>query len=557
VQALALARSDRLAPLDRAALQAASVLGQRFSMAALRHLLQRPDYRCATLVERDLVREGDESCLFSHALIREGVLASLLPSTRRSLHARAAEWFESLDPRLHAVHLEAAGDPGAARAWLDAASVEARAYRSARALEHIERGLAVCEQDEDRFALHYLQGELLLLVGPLTTAIEALRAAHQAAPDDIARCRALTSMAVGLRQVSEFESAHSALDAAEPIARTHGLYQELAKISITRGNLAFRLGHIDDCLPHQQRALDYARRAGSDELRIHALGGMGDAYYAMGLMQSAHDHLSRCVSEARQFGFGRIESAHRIMGTQYWQLEFDAAEGEALDALATATRVGSLVGELQACLIVAQVATARMALDRAAEYAARAVQLAEQLGAERSRARCLHYRARVHVAADEKGRALPLLAEALDLARRTGPGYCGPAIIGTLLLATDDPDQLRALLAEGEALLDRGAVAHNAQEFHTDAAELALRRGGWGEAERHAARLESRFRAEPTALIEFMVERARALAALGRDPGDAAALDRIRRLCDQARQTGFRLPLGPMERALAQPPRDD
>ncbi len=50
-----LARLDRLPPPDKAALQAASVLGQRFELAALRHLLQDADYDCATLLARDLV----------------------------------------------------------------------------------------------------------------------------------------------------------------------------------------------------------------------------------------------------------------------------------------------------------------------------------------------------------------------------------------------------------------------------------------------------------------------------------------------------------------------
>ena len=44
IQSLVQARLDRLDPLDRAALQAASVLGQRFQCDPLRYLLQRPDY---------------------------------------------------------------------------------------------------------------------------------------------------------------------------------------------------------------------------------------------------------------------------------------------------------------------------------------------------------------------------------------------------------------------------------------------------------------------------------------------------------------------------------
>ena len=46
IQALVHARMDRLASDDKAALQAAAVLGQRFSVDALRHLLDDPAYDC-------------------------------------------------------------------------------------------------------------------------------------------------------------------------------------------------------------------------------------------------------------------------------------------------------------------------------------------------------------------------------------------------------------------------------------------------------------------------------------------------------------------------------
>ena len=60
IQSLVLSRMDRLAPADKRALQVASVIGQRFSLDALCHLLDNADYACQGLIEHYLVRpEGD------------------------------------------------------------------------------------------------------------------------------------------------------------------------------------------------------------------------------------------------------------------------------------------------------------------------------------------------------------------------------------------------------------------------------------------------------------------------------------------------------------------
>src|SRR5207302_8477454 len=62
IQSVVLARLDRLSPRDKSALQAASVIGQRFSVDLLRHLIGDPDYVAAAAIERDRVRvEGARS----------------------------------------------------------------------------------------------------------------------------------------------------------------------------------------------------------------------------------------------------------------------------------------------------------------------------------------------------------------------------------------------------------------------------------------------------------------------------------------------------------------
>ena len=93
IQSLVLARMDSLPKAEKMALQAASVIGQRFDLQCLQTLLDSPDYDCERLIDELLVRPEGEHLLFSHALIQEGVYSSLLQERRTNLHRKAAEWF--------------------------------------------------------------------------------------------------------------------------------------------------------------------------------------------------------------------------------------------------------------------------------------------------------------------------------------------------------------------------------------------------------------------------------------------------------------------------------
>jgi hypothetical protein len=83
IQSIVPARLDQLPETDKAALQCAAILGQRFSLEALRYLIEQPDCACEAPTAHYLVRpESGE--LIAHALIHEGIYGLLLHSRRRS-----------------------------------------------------------------------------------------------------------------------------------------------------------------------------------------------------------------------------------------------------------------------------------------------------------------------------------------------------------------------------------------------------------------------------------------------------------------------------------------
>ena len=98
MQGVLTARVDRLAPKDRALLQAASVIGRQFDPQLLARAVGETDIddRLAAMQALDLVHPESKSgdYAFKHALVRDALYQSLLTEPRKSLHLKIAEEIE-------------------------------------------------------------------------------------------------------------------------------------------------------------------------------------------------------------------------------------------------------------------------------------------------------------------------------------------------------------------------------------------------------------------------------------------------------------------------------
>ena len=142
VRAVLAARIDMLPTKEKAALQAAAVIGRTFWSGPVYELLGglEPDLRL--LEDRDFVRsragsslEGEVEYAFKHALTREVAYASLTKARRARLHAGFARWVERLGggrdehaPILAHHYAEAVRPEDADLAWAGA-DAEAAALR--------------------------------------------------------------------------------------------------------------------------------------------------------------------------------------------------------------------------------------------------------------------------------------------------------------------------------------------------------------------------------------------------------------------------------------------
>jgi len=553
VQSLVLARLDRLDPVDRQAVQAAAVLGQRFSLAGLRALVADPDYACTALAEQALVRPEGEGWLFAHALIHEAVYASVLKSKRQALHRLAAAWYAADHATLVAEHLDAAGDAAAADAYLEAARGEAGQYRYERALGLAERGLTLADRRRLQHGLACLRGNILRELGRTVDSVAAFRQAIAFADGAHERCDALIGVAAGLRVLDRYDEALPALAEAEAAAVELDDAEALAEIHFVRGNIHFPRGEVDACRRAHEQALAHARDAGSALAEARALGGLGDAYYQEGRMRSARDHFDRCIALAREHGFVRIELANLPMLAV---LDIYLADPEAVTrhchaALDLAARIGDLRGEMLTRDILSAFQHMRGAWVLSRVEAERSLELARRLGAQRFEAEAL---AQIGLAAHGLGdteEAARLLDAAWALTRVTGPQYIGPTVLGFIAQTTHDPDRRRWALAEGEALLAAGCVSHAHLYFYDAAIAASLGTDEWEAAERYADALSAYVRDEPLPWTDFASACGRLLARVGRGERDDSLLAHLQALRAMAVAAQWTVKLPDLDAALA------
>jgi class 3 adenylate cyclase/tetratricopeptide (TPR) repeat protein len=551
IQSLILARCDLLAVEDRAALQAASVLGQRFTLPALRHLLDHLDYRCDRLLARHLVRPDDEGFMFDHALIRECVYESMLRPHRQRLHRRAAEWFGTSDLVLHAEHLDCADDPDAARALTAAARAEFASYRGERALELAQRALARATAPEERAEIACLTGEILQELGRADAAIHAYEGALDASADEVSRCRARIGLAAAMRLADRLDDAYAQLDLAERAAEQHGLVEELSRLHFLRGNLHFPLGRIDLCRREHDLALSAAEASGRPELLVNALGGVGDAAFAQGRFLTALDSYRRCVELARERGLGRVEVANHVMIATCLQLIGPGGLAEAEAALAAAARVGHRRAEILALHAIAYDHFWSLRCDFGQAPLRRAVELCDRFGLSRFRAQSLAYLGLAEHLAGNVVEAERLLETAVDDSRRHSTRYFHLSVIGTYLQVVRDPGRRRELLAEGDRLSSGPTLAHDLMHYYRGAIDAALASDDWSRASRYADRLEEVFAAEPVPRIDACVRRGRALASWGKGERDAERRRELELVRDEIVRMDLGLYRASVEQALA------
>ncbi|MFO1161004.1 MAG: adenylate/guanylate cyclase domain-containing protein [Reyranellaceae bacterium] len=542
IRGLVQARLDRLGRADRAALQAASVYGQRVPRAALRALAGSESYDPRPLIEAGLLIDDGGMLVFAHALIQEGTYASLLRETARTLHRRAADWLGENEPDLRAQHLDRAGDPAAADAYRVTAEALRRSGRVSVALERAERGLQLAVTPVQLVALSLLAGHLRLDLGAPREARDRFAAALAKATDAAERGEAEFGMAAVLRITDDLAGAEQALERAQAAAGQAELTALASRCHHMRGNLLFPRGRVDECMAEHRTALALAERAQSPELVARALGGLADAFYAQGRMRSAGTALARCIEAARVAGAGAVEIANRPMAAiaEAHLLDLVAVRKSAETALMLARQAQNIRAELIALhgLIIAAVEADEP--EAGGAHVVRADQIVAELQAWRFVSENTIFGAQLEAASGDRRRAAETARGAVEHMRRYALDYMGAAILGIGASLSDDPAERDAWLVEGEGLLAVQTLGHNHLFYRAYAIEACLAAGRPDEARHHADAL-ARFTApEPMPYTDLIAQRAQLLADVLEGRLTAEGRATLSELAARAERTGYR-----------------
>jgi len=517
IQGIVQSRLDSLDRSSRTAIQAASVLGQRFSPEVLNFLLGEGHQDVSTLIRSALIREAGADLMFAHALIRDGSYATLVKSERARLHRQAAKWFEDRDTTLRAQHLDRAGATNAAQAYLEAAEKLIQAFQFDDASPLIERALELPSPGGVRFDLLCARGETHRLQGLSDDALREFKEAAGLADTDAQISRAHTGLAQAARQASLYSEALESLDTAEAAAERCGSDRDIAQINYVRGNVYFPLGQVEKALESNEKALILARKLESARLEVGALSGFGDANFMNATMQTATEFYTQAVERAREKGLVRDLAANLHNLSVARSYTGDVAQGklDAQEAIEVSQKYFAFVPECvaQTCLGVAH--TFLGELDQATETFSLSAEIANRVGAKRLEAQALEHLARTQVYAGQPDQARDTGERAVDIALEHGRNFVGPKALSALAMAETDPNTQDRHLKLGAEIIAEGCVGHSHLHFYADASAVMLAQQRWDEATEYANALAKFTADEPLPMVDLSIKQALTLAECG------------------------------------------
>jgi predicted ATPase/class 3 adenylate cyclase len=485
IQALLLARLDRLPPDVRRLAQEAAVIGARFDAGLLGATTTEPakvEAGLELLCDAEIVEEvagahpiSLQSYRFTQTMLQDVIYQNLLLQRRIEMHGRigaALERFHGQDPnRLEELvllghHFSLSAHKPKGSHYLRVAGDRASAiYANDDAIRLYQQALAVLltagEQGPERLVLCERIADLCGVAGRRSTAEEHYRTvleAHRVAGDRAATARIMRKLGRLLWDAGKRSKAETYYTEAAQLLEGTDAPIEWAHLLQERGHLAFRIGDHAAAAKWADEALRYAMSvppAADSQVALEAarataeaLNTKGVALARLGRCEEAVREVERSVAAAETAGLLRAACrGYTNLGVLYTIIDPARAIEVCRRGLAIARRIGDLgfQARLLANFAVACCTFTDRCSDEGVPAAEEAIELDRALGQREHLPVPLIVLGQIHQCHGRPELAARCYHEAIEVAGGTGePQQLFPCYDGLATLSLDRGDMPEA-----------------------------------------------------------------------------------------------------------------
>jgi DNA-binding SARP family transcriptional activator len=391
-------RLARLNSAERATINAAAILGERFDFTLLSRLLEQDGPTCVksirTLISRRFLEEEPNALRFSHNLVRQVVITEMDASEKRRRHAAVVARLADMQPaqiETLAYHATQGELWEQALAYNQQAGSRARSiYAGDKAIEFYTRALDAWlhlgdDANHENLALLQSRGETFQETGQFDLAEQDFRAVIRLA----AQAQNRQAQAAASNSLSYLHFQRGAYDLALEIStQAYDMASQIkseahmARALLNSANALRNLGRSSDSIGFYRRATA-ALEAIDDEVRLaDCLNRMGYAYFFDGQLAEAEAAMLRGLAMRRRLDekVGLAYSLSNLSGLYFYKGDFAHAKETAEEAYAVAIAAGDPYGQDAALQSLGTVYLAQGSLNEAIGYLERALAIAREIG---------------------------------------------------------------------------------------------------------------------------------------------------------------------------------
>jgi class 3 adenylate cyclase/tetratricopeptide (TPR) repeat protein len=370
------ARLDRLDDSIRHILQTAAVLGREFSPAVLAEIADAPELVETALSElqrRELVREKtrlpERKYAFKHVLTQEAAYDSILLSSRRDLHRRAAEVL--INNRTQAAaeiarHLLEARQVGRAVPYLvQAGNSAARAYATTEAIRNYQQAIenkdAVDDPDLVRRAYEGL-GSVMLFSNQIPEALKVyqdLLAIGEAQAHLPTRLSALNKLAgVYALRMGDFQKGEALLAQVESLSHQNGDKSAIPEAALIRCQVCSAKADFKSVVETMAEVVALGQEMSNQEYVLLGLEHVATSLVYMTRFDEAKIKAAEGLRVAREIGDREQEALLLAMPIAQCYIrdgDFTAAWQALQEGLKIGRKIGSLIPQISAAYLLGEI----------------------------------------------------------------------------------------------------------------------------------------------------------------------------------------------------------